>query len=201
MTMHAAPTSSALVRQKAGFYADFVLSPGVIAGLLIEAWMAGSQREAHAFGAAFVAGIVAWTLTEYALHRFVLHATPPFRCWHELHHAAPRQLIGAPVWLSPLLLVALFALTYRLGDLILACGATAGAALGYLVYVSIHYATHHLPGLQWPWLRRLRRAHAFHHRSPMACNFGVSTAFWDVVFGTASSAPSPLQTDVSERQS
>lgn len=185
-------------QSKLAFYADFMLCPGVIGAMAAVAWIGGARREAPDFATALVAGAIAWTLIEYALHRFVLHRVPPFRAWHAVHHAVPRELIGAPAWLSPLLLLTLFTLTWRFEDLVLACGVAAGVAAGYLVYVSIHYATHHLPGLQWAWLRQLRCDHALHHRSVVPCNFGVSTRLWDRVFGTAAVgrtvSPGPTRT-------
>jgi hypothetical protein len=52
-------------------------------------------------------GLVAWTLLEYALHRFVLHGLQPFRTWHAEHHRRPRALIGTPTILSATLIAAL----------------------------------------------------------------------------------------------
>lgn len=179
--------AGALHRQRVAFYADFVLCPLVIGGLLTQAWLRIPVHEVLDFGAALLGGVAAWTLAEYLLHRFVLHGVPPFRRVHAMHHAVPRALIGASAWLSPGLLLALFMAIYRFGDPTLACGATLGATLGYFVYVSIHYAAHRLPRVQWGWLCRRRRAHAFHHGSLTDCNFGVSTGFWDVLLGTAAS--------------
>lgn len=176
--------------QRAGFYADFILCPLGIAMLLTYAWMLGPALEKSAFVVAFLVGAAGWTLAEYLLHRFFLHALPMLRRSHLRHHAAPRSLIGTPAWLSPSLVVALFAVTDLLADATLASGATAGVTLGYLAYVWIHYATHHLPSLRWGWLRRLRRAHALHHSSSTPCNFGVSNGLWDRVFGTAASSRS-----------
>ena len=182
--------SSALNFQRAGFYADFLLCPLSIAALVIYARLFCPAAEWHEFRAAFIVGSISWTLAEYLLHRFFLHGVPPLRRAHLRHHAAPRALIGAPACVSPLLAITLFVATYFLADATLAAGLTAGVILGYLVYVCVHYATHHLPNLRWAWLRKLRRSHALHHRTETACNFGVSTGFWDVVFGTVARSPS-----------
>lgn len=179
-----------------GFYADFVLCPVGLVALMIYVWRLGPAAEWHEFGVAFIVGSASWTLAEYLLHRFFLHGVPPLRRSHLRHHAAPRALIGAPAWLSPLLAITLFVTTELLADATLAAGVTAGVILGYLTYVCVHYATHHLPNVRWAWMRKLRRSHAVHHRSETPCNFGVSTGFWDVVFGTAARSPSkqsPLQ--------
>ena len=184
------PQSSALNLQRAGFYADFFLCPLGLVALMTYGWSLGLAVDWGLFGAAFFVGSVSWTLLEYLLHRFFLHGVPPLRRSHLRHHAAPQALIGAPAWLSPLLAIILFVATELMADATLAAGLTAGVILGYLVYVCVHYATHHLPNLRWAWMRKLRRSHALHHRSETACNFGVSTGFWDVVFGTAARSPS-----------
>ena len=190
------PRSSALNFQRACFYADFLLRPLGLVALMTYSWGLGPAIDWGKFGAAFLVGSVCWTLLEYLLHRFFLHGIPPLRRSHLRHHAAPQALIGAPAWLSPLLAIILFVATELMADATLAAGVTAGVILGYLIYVCVHYATHHLPNLRWAWMRKLRRSHALHHRSETACNFGVSTGFWDVVFGTAARSPSkqsPLQ--------
>ena len=172
--------------QWVGFHADFLLCPVAIGALLVLAWMYSPLWEMGDVSLAFLLGAIGWTLTEYFLHRFVLHAVAPFRRLHALHHARPTALVGTPAWLSPVLAISVFVSIFHVGDVSSACGMTAGVMVGYLVYVFIHYATHHLPRLRWPWLCRLRRAHALHHRSEeRPCNFGVSTGFWDAVFRTA----------------
>ncbi|MDL2339621.1 MAG: hypothetical protein QFE16_17445, partial [Pseudomonadota bacterium] len=100
--------SSTLNFQRAGFYADFLLCPLSIAALVIYAQLLGPASEWREFGTAFIVGSVSWTLAEYLLHRFFLHGVPPLRRSHLRHHAAPRALIGAPAWLSPLLAIILF---------------------------------------------------------------------------------------------
>ena len=55
--------------------------------------------------------------------------------------------------------------------------------LGYLAYGGVHYWLHHRSTRHLPPLRRLKRHHALHHHRNESCNFGVSTRFWDRVFG------------------
>jgi sterol desaturase/sphingolipid hydroxylase (fatty acid hydroxylase superfamily) len=62
---------------------------------------------------------------------------------------------------------------------------TGGLALGYLAYVAVHYGTHHAHFAPGSYLSRLKRRHAIHHHSGTEGNFGVTTAIWDRVFGTA----------------
>ena len=62
---------------------------------------------------------------------------------------------------------------------------TAGMVTGYLWYVFVHYATHHFRPRRGTYLYRARVRHARHHHLSDDGNFGVTTAFWDHVFGTA----------------
>ena len=146
-----------------------------------------------------VAGVLSWTLLEYLLHRFVLHGLPPFRRWHAEHHRRPAALIAAPTLLTAAVFSALAL------PAVWWLGAWPAAALGfgllsgYLAYGLTHHAIHQPPlGLGQRvgrrWLQRRRLWHALHHRrldaapggssSPMAGCYGVSSAFWDRVFGT-----------------
>lgn len=137
-----------------------------------------------------VAGTVSWSLVEYGLHRLVLHRLQPFRRWHGEHHRRPKALIGTPTALSATLFATfVLAPAWALAGAWLACAFTLGMLAGYLAYVMTHDATHHVapPGLAGSaWLRERRRWHARHHlpgEAP-AC-YGVTSGFWDRVFGTA----------------
>ncbi|HCW0238772.1 sterol desaturase family protein [Pseudomonas aeruginosa] len=52
-------------------------------------------------------GLVAWSLLEYLLHRFVLHGLSPFRQWHQSHHQRPGALIGLSTLSSAALFIGL----------------------------------------------------------------------------------------------
>ncbi|MET0518416.1 MAG: sterol desaturase family protein [Burkholderiaceae bacterium] len=137
-------------------------------------------------------GLLAWSWLEYALHRFVLHGLPPFAAWHQLHHQRPRALICAPTLFSGGLIgLLVFAPALLLSGLWQACALTLGVLLGYLAYSWIHHLAHH-GHVDARWLRRRQHWHALHHRraaaEQRAC-YGVSTAFWDHVFGTLPRRP------------
>lgn len=59
-----------------------------------------------------------------------------------------------------------------------------GFILGYLFYASMHYAIHAWPS-PFKWLKPIWRNHHLHHYKNDEKGFGVSTHFWDKVFGTA----------------
>ncbi|GAB4572267.1 MAG: sterol desaturase family protein [Anaerolineae bacterium] len=142
-------------------------------------------------------GLFAWTFVEYMLHRFLFHYEPRtprqekiFFLFHGIHHAQPQDktrlvmplpvsiplgilfyglfyvffvsFLGAPNWLNPVM---------------------AGFVIGYLIYDLTHYATHHFP-MRSRLAKYLKRHHMIHHYKEPNARFGVSTPFWDWVFGT-----------------
>lgn len=131
-----------------------------------------------------VAGLLAWSLIEYVLHRFVLHGLWPFQQWHALHHDQPHALIHVPAVLGALPIGGVvFLPALVLGGLWPACAFTLGVLVGYVAYAITHHATHH--GRAGPhWLRRLKLVHAMHHSVNPPAGFGVTSAFWDRVCGT-----------------
>ena len=118
----------------------------------------------------FAGGVVAWTVGEYVVHRFVLHNLAP--TGHSLHHAHPNVPVVAvfwQIWIS-------FALVYFIagGDFL------SGGLVAYAWYLFVHHCAHHSPG-NVP--ASLLRHHSSHHRFAN-WNYGVSTTVWDRVFGT-----------------
>jgi sterol desaturase/sphingolipid hydroxylase (fatty acid hydroxylase superfamily) len=60
----------------------------------------------------------------------------------------------------------------------------AGFLIGYLIYDLTHYATHHY-AMRWgAYFRYLKRHHMLHHYKTPDQRFGVSSPFWDWVYGT-----------------
>lgn len=142
-------------------------------------------------------GVALWSLLEYLLHRYVLHGIKPFSHWHAEHHERPRALIASPVAVSlPLFLLLGTLPAWLLLGSWSALALTLGLLSNYLVYGLVHHITHHGPPF-WlkhnAWISHRRTCHAIHHaahhlgaREPVCnpCHFGVSTSFWDAVFGT-----------------
>lgn len=140
----------------------------------------------------FLAGALAWTLTEYVLHRFAFHYHPTTNwgkslhfIFHGVHHDYPRdskRLVMAPAVSIPLAII-----FYAGFHLLL--GATkvspffAGFIFGYLCYDMIHYATHHF-SLKSPVGLWLRQHHMLHHYQDEEKRYGVSTPLWDYIFRT-----------------
>jgi dihydroceramide fatty acyl 2-hydroxylase len=140
----------------------------------------------------FVAGVLAWTLTEYVIHRFVFHLWPigpiTYRLLflaHGVHHAHPDdadRLVMPPIVSIPTAIAT--ALTFRavLGPR-LWLGFFAGFVAGYVVYDSLHYFIHHhRPRTAIGKL--VTRHHLRHHFKDTSSRFGVSSPLWDFILGT-----------------
>jgi sterol desaturase/sphingolipid hydroxylase (fatty acid hydroxylase superfamily) len=166
------------------FFLDFLVFPLAILVCLALAFTSEEGVSAARLILLFGLGYAAWTLIEYLTHRFVFHHFPVFTKMHLAHHHAPHDLIGTPTIVT----LAAFAFlgfwpAYILANLAQAGALSAGLMSGYLAYVSIHYIVHNLGSGGHAWLKRLIRLHAVHHHD-MRHNFGVTTAFWDRMFGT-----------------
>jgi cyclopropane-fatty-acyl-phospholipid synthase len=174
----------AIEHGRVAYWADFA-AYGAGAGALAAALALLAPRgQGASLAALAVAGAVAWTLVEYAVHRFVLHGLQPFRSWHTRHHDRPQALIAAPTLLSAALITALVFV-----PALLAVGGWRAMALslglttGYLAYGLTHHATHHWRA-RGAWLKRRKRWHALHHHVDGSGGYGVCSSFWDHVFGT-----------------
>ncbi len=140
-------------------------------------------------------GYVAWTLTEYFGHRYLFHTVfplpfglgPRFQFLiHGVHHiypSDPLRLVMPPLLSTPIMLIALGVCRALLGG-VFAWPTLAGFMIGYMIYDSVHYWTHH--GQPKSKLGHLvRRLHMLHHFRDAEKGFGVH-AFWlDYLFGTA----------------
>jgi len=172
----------AIEHGKAAYWADFGIYGTAVAVLAIALSAFAPREQWLTLAALVVLGAVAWTLMEYALHRFVLHGLEPFLSWHAEHHERPTALMSTPTLLS----ISLVALLVFL-PAVLAAGfwrasaLTLGVTAGYLAYAVTHHATHHWRS-RGPWMARRKRWHARHHH--MAACYGVSSSFWDRVFGS-----------------
>ena len=139
----------------------------------------------HVIAAAL--GALAWTFTEYWLHRGLGHrrgARNPFSVEHLKHHATVTWF--APSWKKALAAGAALAVTGPLlGWWLGAVGLTAsvGFAAMYVAYETIHRRLHTHAGRGW-YGRWARRHHFHHHFSRPRLNHGVTSPLWDLAFGT-----------------
>jgi len=138
-------------------------------------------------------GVALWTLLEYFLHRFVFHFEVENKSIGRLlngshleHHAQPRDahhlLVHTSYGLviSAIVYILLFA---ALRDSFRAAGLLVGIWAGFLYYESVHYRVH-LGDSPGALIGYQRRAHFHHHFRAPDVSFGVTTPFWDYVFGS-----------------
>ncbi|MCC6214656.1 MAG: sterol desaturase family protein [Polyangiaceae bacterium] len=147
---------------------------------------------------AFAAGAAAWTLTEYALHRFAGHAPRQrersarptlldgdFGSEHQAHHTDTRYFTPTPrkVKAAAVALTAIGGVGSLLVGPRRALSFAAGFGVAYAAYEVLHRRTHtHAP--LGPYGRWARRNHLSHHFASPATNHGVTSPAWDLVFGT-----------------
>ncbi|MEQ1694198.1 MAG: sterol desaturase family protein [Hyphomicrobiaceae bacterium] len=167
------------------YYADFAICFALVAFMggcaaMLPSWL---QRAEWVFYLG--AGAVAWTFVEYLVHRWLYHHVPYFKTIHEMHHAEPEALIGAPPVIGVVLVFSMFYVPVFPFNPIAASGVAAGALIGYTGYMLVHHAAHFWSVPQGTWLYEARRHHALHHFHSEECNFGIITSFWDHMFGTA----------------
>ncbi|GBD87468.1 fatty acid hydroxylase superfamily protein [bacterium BMS3Abin03] len=139
-----------------------------------------------------IAGIFIWTLTEYTLHRFVFHFHTKSNfgqritfMFHGVHHDYPndtKRLVMPPSVSIPLAIGFFFLFRAILGDGIVA-PFYIGFIGGYLFYDISHYAIHHFNMHGKFWLA-VKNHHMLHHYQNDELGYGVSSPFWDIVFGT-----------------
>ena len=141
-------------------------------------------------------GLFLWTLVEYILHRGLFHVDkylPDNRVGitahfllHGIHHYLPMDKYR--LVMPPTLFLVLATPFYRLAHTVFAYNyyaATAvfsGGIFGYICYDLTHYFLHHrnLPS----YYRELKKYHLQHHFADFENGFGVTSRFWDRVFGT-----------------
>ena len=134
-------------------------------------------------------GVLAWTFTEYFLHRFVFHFHPTSEfgkkihfIFHGIHHDYPcdrLRLVMPPSVSIPLATAFyfLFALIFKGDNLFPFFG---GFLTGYLVYDMFHYMIHHVQVKGKLW-NALKSHHLKHHYVDDERGFGVSSKLWDLI--------------------
>src|SRR5437870_12727920 len=141
------------------------------------------------------AGILIWTLLEYALHRFVFHIQIPVpnprlremvNASHLSHHAAPRdpdKILVHP-WYGLVISLILYGLLFAIfRNAFFTSGIMTGIWIGFLYYEAVHYRVHCSLSPSG-FIARQRRGHFYHHFTNNKRCFGVTSPLWDYVFRT-----------------
>jgi len=139
----------------------------------------------------FIGGMLTFTLIEYAMHRWIFHLQPKTEkqekfayTIHGVHHDYPKDKdrLAMPPPLSILLSTGFFFIFHAImGNLVFAF--LPGFLIGYSGYLWVHYMVHAFKppknSFKFFWVH-----HGLHHYKDQHNAFGVSSPFWDIVFGT-----------------
>ena len=135
-------------------------------------------------------GVVLWSFMEYVLHRFAFHEAGGANYGsreHLRHHGSDDTVLESWYlsWAGVLLvsLVLIPVLGWFVGVPQLGWGVGIGYLVGYGFYDWIHWRAHRRP-IANRYEAAVRRHHFIHHFHEPMKNHGVTTPFWDHVFGT-----------------
>ncbi|KAL8782807.1 MAG: hypothetical protein Q9213_005086 [Squamulea squamosa] len=168
-------------------------------------WLAyGGIPSIIQFVAYWLTGFGLWSLVEYGLHRGLFHVDkylPDNRVGitvhfllHGIHHYLPMDRYR--LVMPPTLFVVLAAPFWKLAhtvfywDWYVATAVFCGGIFGYVCYDCTHYFLHHKK-IPTAYHRALRSYHIAHHWKDTENGFGVTSRFWDRVFGTELAMPVP----------
>jgi sterol desaturase/sphingolipid hydroxylase (fatty acid hydroxylase superfamily) len=181
--------------------------PAIIAYLLLSvvAMVAFAWRPAPllpTLGAVVAASLV-YPLFWYLIHRYVLHSRWMFKVpvlastWkriHYDHHQDPNHLevlFGALHTTLPTIALGVFPVGYAIGlqwgpDAAFGAGMAALAAglITTCIYEFVHCIQHLAYKPRNAFLAEMKKRHLAHHFHDENGNYGITTFFWDKVFGT-----------------
>ena len=126
--------------------------------------------------------VIAWPLIEYVVHRWLMHGPIAAASReHLVHHARPditfttppiaHLFVGLPSW----------AVLALMTSMSIAALLMAGVYAGFVWFRIVHRVVHFHPRVRF--FGHSLRVHELHHERPQRL-FGVTTSFWDRVFGT-----------------
>ncbi len=139
----------------------------------------------------FALGVVTFTWVEYITHRHLFHMQTYTKLreklqytLHGVHHEFPKdkdRLAMPPLLSITIATVLLLLLRLVIGDFVFAF--LPGFLVGYAAYLSVHYMVH---AYQPPknFFKVLWINHSVHHYKDGEVVFGVSSPFWDYIYGT-----------------
>jgi sterol desaturase/sphingolipid hydroxylase (fatty acid hydroxylase superfamily) len=149
------------------------------------------------------AAALVYPLVWYVLHRWVLHSRWMFKVpflastWkriHYDHHQDPNHLevlFGALHTTLPTIALATAPVGYAIGSAWGADAAFGGAAIAFAtgllttcLYEFVHCIQHLAYKPKSKWLAEMKKRHMAHHFHDETGNFGITTFFWDKLFGT-----------------
>lgn len=165
------------------YFGDFVVIPLYVVCFAYAGFSTMGVSAAPSWATALGLGLFAWTFIEYLVHRFVYHSWPFFTRLHHEHHDSPKALLGFPAFVSSSILLLAFWTPLRPFGPAISGGFVSGVLLGYVAYIAVHHATHHVAAKPGTFFYGLWLRHMAHHYREEG-NFGVTTGLWDRIFGT-----------------
>jgi sterol desaturase/sphingolipid hydroxylase (fatty acid hydroxylase superfamily) len=157
------------------------------------AWQPASLLETLA---TIAVSALVYPLVWYVLHRWVLHSRWMFKVpflastWkriHYDHHQDPNHLevlFGALHTTLPTIALATAPIGYAIGGVGGAAIAFATGLLTTCFYEFCHCIQHLAYKPKSKWLAEMKKRHMAHHFHDENGNFGITTFFWDRLFGT-----------------
>ncbi|TCZ73411.1 fatty acid hydroxylase [Paenibacillus albiflavus] len=149
-----------------------------------------------------LAGIVAFFLLEYVIHRYLLHGylsklMPKAHEGHEDHHNHPDELkhmLTPNVYTIPSHLFLWVVTTILLRSLHLSSCFMIGIALYQFYYEWTHFVSHRPIVPMTPWGKWMKKYHLLHHYKNSRHWYGVTNPVFDTLMGTNVS-PKSVETD------
>ncbi|MCO4793373.1 MAG: sterol desaturase family protein [Bacteriovoracaceae bacterium] len=137
---------------------------------------------------AMILGLLFWSPLEYCIHRFLGHDWTfrnKFRTEHQKHHylkdyfAGPLdKLMAAFPVMVVFFVVGLLVVSWQVS-----LTFSFAFLVSYLFYEKVHKDLH-VKEPKTRFGKALRKHHFYHHFTDPSVNHGVTTVFWDIVFGT-----------------
>jgi sterol desaturase/sphingolipid hydroxylase (fatty acid hydroxylase superfamily) len=138
-----------------------------------------------------VGGLIIWTATEYALHRYVFHFEPRSQLLKQIifvihgnHHAEPNDPLRN--LMPPIVSIPVGALIWVLSIAVFGPSGTwflLGFMMGYVAYDLVHFACHQFP-MKGRIARALKVHHMRHHHLKVGGNYAITGMIWDRIFAT-----------------
>lgn len=140
-----------------------------------------------------ILGALYWTFLEYFIHRFVYHTNYAQKflryfvgSFHLYHHANMKdhRILNAGFLmiygLTPVVLLPVWLVTKDFNFLY---AMAFGLSVAYYLYECVHYLLH-FKRYETGYLGYIQKYHFHHHDHAPLKNFGNTSHFWDVIFGT-----------------
>lgn len=131
----------------------------------------------------FCAGLLLWTFLEYLIHGILSHRfKTPVSTMHWQHHRDPRRVFTSPI--APIVIVPIL---WWMFSFLIGKQASAflmvGTLFGFIYYEYVHWRIHFREPKN-TYQENLKAHHLAHHFCNARLYHGVSSHFWDRVFGT-----------------